>query len=218
MSEPTLERESALRSLGHRLVAGVDEVGRGSVAGPVVAAACVLPPEVRGISGVLDSKALTRGQRLRLADEIRRCSIACAIGAASRREVDHLNVRAASALAMRRALARLPAWDHALYDGLMARELDPELTTAVVHGDALSLSIACASILAKVTRDALMGRLAARHPEYGWDHNAGYGTEEHLAALRAHGVTPHHRLTFAPVRDLLGPSRTTPDASAVGDA
>ncbi|HET9014793.1 MAG TPA: ribonuclease HII [Thermomicrobiaceae bacterium] len=209
LEAPTLERERVLWSSGHHLVAGLDEVGRGALAGPVVAAACVLPDHLDGIAGVLDSKALTPSQRTRLADEIRRRCVAWSVAAASRREVDRLNVRAASALAMRRALAALPDWDHALYDGLPLRELDPQRSTSVVHGDSLSLSIACASILAKVTRDALMTRLAARHPEYGWQRNVGYGTDEHLAALRAHGPTAFHRTTFAPVRTLVAPERAT---------
>ncbi|MDI3339080.1 MAG: ribonuclease HII [Sphaerobacter sp.] len=200
---PTAAIEATLWARGLRRVAGVDEVGRGCVAGPVVAAACILPPGLEDIPGVRDSKTLSGRQRERLAAEIRRVAIAVGIGAASHREVDRLNVRVASALAMQRALARLGAWDHVLYDGHPLPELDPERATAVVKGDATCLSIACASILAKVVRDHLMARLARRHPEYGWDRNAGYGTEEHLAALRRAGPTPHHRRTFAPVRELL---------------
>src|SRR5690606_22934370 len=202
-TEPSIQIEAELWARGLRLVAGVDEVGRGCVAGPVVAAACILPPGIEDIPGVRDSKTLSARQRERLAEEIRRVALGIGLGAASRREIDQYNIRQASALAMRRALARLGAWDFVLYDGRPLPELDPDRTTAVVNGDASCLSIACASILAKVTRDALMARLARRHPEYGWERNAGYGTAEHLDALLRVGPTPHHRRTFAPVRDLL---------------
>lgn len=202
---PTLDVERQLWSLGVRLVAGVDEAGRGCVAGPVVAAACILPVDVGEIPGVRDSKLLTAAQRGRLVDEIRRRAVAIGIGAASRREIDRLNIRVASVMAMRRALARVGGWEHAVYDGLPAPELDAEQTTAIVHGDMVCLSIACASIVAKVARDRLMARIARRYPEYGWERNAGYGTAEHLTALHDLGPTPHHRLSFAPVRNLRAP-------------
>ncbi|HEX7123793.1 MAG TPA: ribonuclease HII [Gemmatimonadaceae bacterium] len=200
---PTLELERRMWVQGIGLVAGVDEAGRGCLAGPVVAAACVLPPGCSEIAGVRDSKALSAAERERLLEEIAARALAIGIGAASRREIDRYNIRVASALAMRRALRRLGRWDHVLYDGRPLPEFDPETSTAIVRGDGLCQSIACASIVAKVARDALMARLARRHPEYGWDHNAGYGTAEHLAALRRHGPTPHHRHSFAPVRDCL---------------
>lgn len=205
-SLPSLALERELWGQGLRRVAGVDEVGRGCVAGPVIAAACILPPGLSDIPGVRDSKRLTAAQRARLAVEIERCAVAVALGGASRREVDRLNVRVASLLAMQRALARLGGWDHALYDGLPMPEMAAEPATAVVGGDATCLSIACAAIVAKVARDALMERLGRRHPEYGWERNMGYGTAAHLAALREYGPTPFHRTTFAPVRDLLAAS------------
>lgn len=200
---PNLQIEQELWARGVQLVAGIDEVGRGCVAGPVVAAACILPPGIDVIPGVRDSKTLSARQRERLVAEIRQVALRIGIGAASRREIDRYNIRVATVLAMQRALARLGSWDHLLYDGTPLPEFAGPTSTSIVKGDAHCLSIACASILAKVTRDHLMALLARRHPEYGWERNAGYGTAEHLAALRQCGPTPHHRQTFAPVRDLL---------------
>lgn len=200
---PTTDAEASLWQRGLRLVAGVDEVGRGCLAGPVVAAACILPVGLEQFPGVRDSKMLTAHQREDLFDVIRSTAVAVGIGAASHREIDRLNIRRASAMAMRRALAHLPNWDWAIYDGLPVAELEPERTTAIVHGDACSTSIACASIIAKVVRDELMKKLDARHPIYGWARNAGYGTAEHRAALVAEGPCCHHRRSFAPVKNLL---------------
>lgn len=179
----------------------MDEVGRGAVAGPVLAAAVVLPVECRGLEDVRDSKLLSRRERERLALEVRRLALEVRLGAASAREIERLNVARATALAMRRALARLRRWDHALVDGLPLRELG-ERHSAIVGGDAQCLSIAAASVVAKVCRDRLMSLLAARHPGYGWDHNAGYGTPEHLQALRRLGPTPFHRRTWSAVAQL----------------
>lgn len=186
-------------------IAGVDEVGRGPLAGPVVAVAVIMPPELH-IRGVDDSKRLPAARRRELAVQIRAVALACGVGAASAREIERLNIRAATALAMRRAVAALPLHpDHLLVDGLPVPELGLERQTAVVGGDGRIFSIACASIVAKTLRDGLMARLARRHPAYGWERNAGYGTAEHRAALRAHGPSPHHRRSFAPVRALLEP-------------
>ncbi len=187
---------------GLRLVAGVDEAGRGPLAGPVLAAAVILPPELF-IEGVDDSKRLRSGVRERLAREIERQALACAVGAASPREVDRLNVLRATHVAMRRALDRLPVPpDHVIVDGLPVPILG-EAQTAVVEGDRRVHSVACASILAKVTRDRLMCRLATRYPGYGWERNAGYGTPEHRDALARLGPTPHHRRSFSPVQLVL---------------
>ena len=162
-----------------------------------------MPAETRAIAGVDDSKRLTHDQRIRLAVKIRERAVAYAIGAASVREIDSINIYQASALAMHRALRRLKiAPDHVVIDGRLMRTL-PIPHTAVVHGDARCFSIACASILAKVTRDLLMTRLARRYPHYIWDHNAGYTTREHVAGLAAHGITPHHRKSFCRISDLL---------------
>ncbi len=201
MPDTTLEATHWSRGL--TLIAGVDEVGRGCLAGPVVAAACILPPDIIEISGVRDSKTLSASRRRELADVIRRSALATSVGAASRREIDQFNIRVATTMAMRRALDRLGFWQHAIIDGQLMREFRDGPFTAVVDGDALCLSIACASILAKEARDALMRRLACRHPEYDWDHNVGYGTAAHLAALQRFGPTPHHRRSFRPVRVLL---------------
>jgi ribonuclease HII len=197
----TIERE--LRREKGPLLAGVDEVGRGPIAGPVVACAVIMPPETRAIVGVDDSKRLTHEQRVRLAAKIRERAVAYALGAASVREIDRVNIYQASVLAMRRALGRLRvAPDHVVIDGRAMRTL-PIPHTAVVHGDARCFSIACASILAKVTRDLLMTRLARRYPQYIWDHNAGYTTRAHVLGLTSYGITPHHRKSFCRISDLL---------------
>jgi ribonuclease HII len=193
----TLERE--LWGRGLELVAGVDEAGRGPLAGPVVAAAVIFRPEQR-VAGVTDSKQLTERQRGELIDAIRRRALCIGVGAASSREVDRLNILQATHVAMRRALARLPVDPHhVLVDGLPVPRLGAE-QTAVVDGDERSFTIACASIVAKTTRDRIMKRLADRYPGYGWETNVGYGTPEHVSALGRCGPTPHHRRTFVPVQ------------------
>jgi len=162
-----------------------------------------MPPDTRAIAGVDDSKRLTHQQRVRLAVKIRERAVAFALGAASVHEIDRINIYQASVLAMKRALGRLGVRpDHVVIDGKVMRTL-PIPHTAVVHGDARCFSIACASILAKVTRDLLMTRLAVRYPQYIWDHNAGYTTREHVAGLTSHGITPHHRRSFCRIGDLL---------------
>jgi ribonuclease HII len=178
------------------LIAGVDEVGRGSLAGPVVASAVIMPPGVRAIRGVDDSKRLTRLERERLCIRIRDRAVACAVGAASVREIDTINIYNASVLAMRRALVRLAVHpDHVLVDGRRLRSLGVE-HTAVIDGDAKCFNVACASILAKVTRDRLMARLAARYPGFAWASNCGYGTADHVRSLMERGATVHHRRLF----------------------
>ena len=190
-----------------RLLIGVDEVGRGPLAGPVVAAAVVFPPGFRRIRGVRDSKCLPLEDRERLAGVIRARAIWIGVGAASSREIDRVNIRIASALAMRRALRRLfrtlegeslPDTYHLVIDGLPLPEIGyPH--QAVVDGDALCYSVAAASIVAKTIRDRIMRRLAPRYPAYRWDTNVGYGTPEHLDGIWRSGATRHHRVTFAPV-------------------
>ncbi len=192
-----LERELWGSGLEH--IAGVDEAGRGPLAGPVVAAAVIFRREDR-IPGVTDSKKLTAELREELVVEIRRRALCIGVGAASPREVDRLNILRATHLAMRRALAHLSiAPQHILVDGLPVPELGPN-HTAVVDGDAKSYTIASASVVAKTTRDRLMRRLAPRYPEYGWETNVGYGTPEHVGALGENGPTPHHRRSFVPVQ------------------
>lgn len=197
----TIERD--LRLEKGPLLAGVDEVGRGPIAGPVVACAVIMPPDTRAIVGVDDSKRLTHDQRVRLAVKIRQRAVAYALGAASVREIDTINIYQASVLAMQRALTRLRVKpDHVVIDGRAMRTL-PIPHTAVVRGDRRCFSVACASILAKVTRDLLMTRLGQRYPHYIWDHNAGYTTREHVIGLTSHGITPHHRKSFCRISDLL---------------
>ncbi len=189
------EREAWERGLAR--VVGVDEAGCGPLAGPVVAAAVALKPG-QNLEGVYDSKALSRKQREELAREIRDQVLAFSIAAASTREIERLNIRRATSLAMRRAVRRLPFEPELLLvDGRSVPGLGEH--TAIVKGDRLSLSIACASILSKTVRDRLMDRLSSRYPAYGWDENKGYGTGQHLAAIREHGPTPHHRCTWAPI-------------------
>lgn len=198
-------------------VAGVDEAGRGPCAGPVVAAAVILIPArlPAGLLGRLDdSKALSAQTRADLAEELRDLAragadggIAYALGAASRVEIDRVNILQASLMAMRRAVRRLPDPPaFALIDGNKIPADLPCPARAVIGGDKRSLSIAAASILAKVTRDKIMRRLDQIWPGYGWARNAGYQTAEHLAALARLGASPHHRTSFAPVRRLLTPS------------
>ena len=197
----TIERD--LRLQKGPLLAGVDEVGRGPIAGPVVACAVIMPADTRAIVGVDDSKLLNHDQRVRLAAKIRERAVAYALGAASVREIDTINIYQASVLAMQRALNRLRVRpDHVVIDGRAMRTL-PIPHTAVVRGDRRCFSSACASILAKVTRDRLMTRLALRYPQYIWDHNAGYTTREHVIGLANHGITPHHRKSFCRISDLL---------------
>jgi ribonuclease HII len=191
------------------LLIGVDEAGRGPLAGPVVAAAVVFPPSCRRVRGVRDSKILTSGQRQALLPRLRATALAVGLGAASIRGIDRFNIRRATALAFRRAVARAERAAHAAGAGAFRILIDglplPECGfthDALVDGDALCYSIAAAGILAKEARDLLMRRLAARYPGYGWEQNVGYGTPEHQEALNLLGLTPHHRRSFAPVAQL----------------
>ncbi len=184
------------------LVAGVDEAGRGPLAGPVVAAAVIF--ERRRIPrGLDDSKKLTAEEREKLFDKIHVRAIAVGVGEATVDEIDLVNIRQATHLAMARAVrALVPAPVFALVDGNDAPALPCPCET-LIGGDGISASIAAASIIAKVTRDRLMVALHAEHPVYAWDRNKGYGTPDHLSALAAHGCTPHHRRSFAPVHTIL---------------
>jgi ribonuclease HII len=168
-----------------------------------VAAALVLKPYCRKIPGVRDSKTLSLQQRERLYDDILKQAAAVGVGAASVREINDMNILRASHLAMYRALKRVSPFDHALIDGRDVKEIDLGPHTAIVDGDALSYAIASASIVAKVTRDRLMVKLAARYPGYGWERNVGYATQHHLQGLRQHGLTPFHRTGYAPVRTFI---------------
>lgn len=198
---PDFTFEAAALARGAVFIVGVDEVGRGPLAGPVTAAAVRLDP-VRIPQGLADSKVLSAPRREALAASIR-TSAAVSLAHASVDEIDRLNILHASHLAMSRAVAGLPAADHALIDGNRVPPGLPCEAVAIVKGDARCLSIAAASIVAKVARDALMVDLAQQFPGYEWERNAGYPTKAHLAALRNLGVTPHHRRSFAPVHNLL---------------
>jgi ribonuclease HII len=193
------------RAAGGR-VAGLDEVGRGPLAGPVFAAAVVFPKGVPQVLAKLldDSKKLTAERRVAASMALYASGAAeIGLGAASVAEIERINILRASLLAMRRAVVRLPnPPDLALVDGNRPPELSCRVQ-CVVGGDAISFSIAAASIIAKVARDRLMARLATRFPHYGWETNAGYGTPAHCRAMARIGVSPHHRRAFAPVRALL---------------
>lgn len=185
-----------------QLSCGVDEAGRGPLAGPVYAAAVILDPR-RPIPGLKDSKKLAPANRIRLAGEIRAHALAWHVATATVAEIDQLNILHATLLAMRRAVLGLGVSPSAvLVDGNRCPDL-PYPTRAIVKGDDLVPAISAASILAKTDRDKEMARLAVIHPEYGFDRHAGYPTAEHLAALRVHGPCPEHRRSFGPVRQVL---------------
>lgn len=210
---PSLNHERELWQRGLARVVGVDEVGMATLAGPVVAAACLVTRDVRLIRRVRDSKLLTREEREELLPLIRGRVARIGIGAASVAEIHRLNIYHASHLAMLRAIRQVGEYDHVLVDG--RRILDPNFApgkhTEIVKGDMKSFAIAAASIVAKVTRDNLMAKLAVRFPGYGWEHNAGYPTPDHRAALRERGVTPIHRRDFGTVKLLLLAEQTVLD-------
>ncbi|SHG69452.1 ribonuclease HII [Marivita hallyeonensis] len=199
---PSFEYEAACARDGVTRIAGVDEAGRGPLAGPVVAAAVVFSQDSVP-DGLNDSKKLSATTRAALAEEILSCADV-GVGLASVEEIDTINILRASHLAMCRAIAALSQGpDHALIDGnLIPRDLTCQ-ATAIVKGDSLSLSIAAASIVAKTRRDAIMWDLAQQYPGYGWETNQGYPTKCHKEALRNLGVTPHHRRSFKPVHNIL---------------
>ena len=210
---PTLKYEWRHWHAGRALIVGVDEVGVAPTCGAVVAAAVVMRANCRKIPGVRDSKTLSAQQRERLAPLIRRKAVAVGVGAASVAEIDRLNIYHATHLAMRRAVARIGPHDHVLLDGrrIIGFEQHAGPYTAIIDGDALCYTIACASIVAKVVRDRMMAKLAARYPQYGWEHNCGYATRDHRDAIRAHGVTPFHRRSFLPVQIALAGEQTSLD-------
>ncbi|MEM8824013.1 MAG: ribonuclease HII [Pseudomonadota bacterium] len=199
---PDLTFEETARQMGAKVIVGLDEVGRGPWAGPVVAcAARLIGPTPAGLT---DSKKLTASQREAMLDALNAC---CEIGfgEASVDEIDALNIRQATHLAMRRAVEALPqAPDHILIDGNDTPDWITCGSQTIVKGDSRSLSIAAASVLAKIRRDHGMVALAQHHPGYGWESNAGYGTKSHRAGLEKYGVTQHHRRSFAPIRKILG--------------
>lgn len=202
-TQPDLSMESALWQQGLHKVAGVDEVGRGCLAGPVISAAVLLPTNCDMIAGVRDSKKLSAKKRQALYPLIVEQAVAIGIGASSVKEIDQINILQSSYLSMLRALQRLPAYDHALIDGRDSKTVDLGAHTAVIKGDNHCYSIACAAIVAKVTRDKIMTALARHHPHYAWEKNMGYGTRAHLAGLQSASVTAHHRHSYAPIKAIM---------------
>ncbi|WP_223258366.1 ribonuclease HII [Thermogemmatispora tikiterensis] len=223
--EPTLEEELALLAQGYRFIAGLDEAGRGCLAGPVVAAAVILPveqlarltpaaetPEAESDQDsaalflrtkLRDSKQMTPAQRERMYAVIQQRALAVGVGIAPVELIDARNILEATRWAMREALAQLEVRPEALLLDALTLPGVPLPQRPLIKGDARCLSIAAASVIAKVTRDHLMERLHEEFPVYGFDRHKGYGTEAHLAALRRYGVSPHHRRSFAPVRELV---------------
>ena len=199
---PTEEFERAARLCGFRRIAGIDEAGRGPLAGPVVAAAVVLPVRCR-LSGIDDSKQLSEGERARLYAAILEHAVGMGIGSADVGEIDRLNILEATKLAMRRAIDQLaPPPDYLLIDAVTLPGIGiPE--RPIIKGDSLSLSIAAASIIAKVTRDRLMAEYHDMFPEYDFLSHKGYGTREHLQRLARHGPCSIHRRTFRPVQEAI---------------
>ena len=213
---PSLDEEIALLSQGYSFIAGVDEAGRGCLAGPVVAAAVILPlgdqsslhfsPDecLECFAGVRDSKQVTPKERERLYKVIMQHALAVGVGIGSVELIDERNILQATKYAMRDAITQLTMPAQALLlDAIHLPDLEI-LQRSIIKGDALCLSIAAASIIAKVTRDRMMVQLHELFPAYGFAQHKGYGTEEHLTALHKHGATPHHRRSFAPVRELYG--------------
>jgi ribonuclease HII len=202
---PSLAEEKALLAQGYLLIAGVDEVGRGALVGPVVAAAVIMPADLRKRwrGQVRDSKLLTPAQRERLSGYITEAAVATGIGSSSNDEIDAVGIAVATRLAMVAAIRQLdPAPDYILVDFFRIPEIDlPQ--KGVPDGDSLCFSIACASIVAKVNRDHLLDELDRQYPGYGFAGNKGYGTREHLACLRRQGPCPLHRRSFSPVREII---------------
>lgn len=210
-SAPTLRHERRLWRAGRRNIAGLDEAGRGAWAGPVVAAAVILPDDISDLAsaleGVRDSKQMTAANRATWAPRIRRIAKGAAIGRATNFEIDELGLLPATRLAMLRALSDLPcAADYLLIDHLPLPEAQLA-QTAITHGDVLVLSIACASVIAKVDRDHIMEQLGRDHPGYGFARHKGYGTQEHQAALEALSPCEIHRRSYLPVAACLQAGR-----------
>jgi len=197
--------ENRLRSEGFVRIAGVDEAGRGPLAGPVVAAACILPPDTL-FANLNDSKQLTAELREALFHEITSCpGIVYGVGIIDVKTIDKVNILQATFLAMRKAVEALsPQPDYILIDGNQIPHFDIP-TESLIQGDGLSISIAAASILAKVTRDRIMEELDRKYPKYGFKQHKGYATEQHLEAIQEHGPSSIHRRSFDPVRSMLNP-------------
>ncbi|MDQ1592785.1 MAG: ribonuclease [Pyrinomonadaceae bacterium] len=205
VSEICTAFEDEARARGHRMIAGVDEVGRGALAGPVVAAAVILDPDAPLPEGLDDSKKLTAAQRERIAEELKATALCYGVGLIPPAEIDSTNILIATRRAMCHALDDLkPCADFLLIDALQLREVAlPQ--RAIIRGDSISASIAAASVIAKTYRDALMRDYEQTYPQYGFAAHVGYGTRAHLAALRTHGACPIHRRSF---RGVLSPTDT----------
>jgi ribonuclease HII len=204
---PHFREEKALRARGYAFIAGIDEAGRGALMGPVVAAAVILPAAVRGPwrSQVRDSKQLTAARRETLYESITASAVAWGVGAVSSEDIDAIGIAPATRRAMLAAIAALRQLpDYLLIDYFKLPET-PLPQRGIVHGDSVCFSIACASIIAKVTRDHWVTDLDGRYPGYGFAGHKGYGTEDHLACLRRLGPCPVHRRTFQPVRAIMEP-------------
>ena len=200
--------ELRAKAEGFRFVAGVDEVGRGCLAGPVVAAACILDCDGEVPDKLNDSKKLTAKQRETIAEKLKGCAVAYSIGVVEPEVIDRINILEASKLAMVKAIEGLqPAADHLLLDAVQLRQI-PLPQKAIIKGDSISYSIAAASVIAKTYRDALMCEYDAEFPQYGFAKHKGYAAAVHLAALREHGPSPIHRRSF---RGVLPAEDTTPD-------
>ncbi|HEK9099197.1 ribonuclease HII [Bacillus pfraonensis] len=193
--------EKTLREKGLTYIAGIDEVGRGPLAGPVVTAAVVLPEDFY-IPGLNDSKKLSEAKRERFYDEIKEKAIAIGVGIVSPQVIDEINIYQATKQAMLDAIANLSCTpEHLLIDAMKLPTQIPQ--TSIIKGDAKSISISAASIIAKVTRDHMMKELGKKHPEYGFEQHMGYGTKQHLQAIETYGVLEEHRKTFAPIKDMI---------------
>jgi len=200
--EKLLEIEKGLFAEGYSRIAGVDEAGRGPLAGPVIAAACILPREF-DLPGLNDSKKCSEKKRRELAGKIKRQAVAFALGSATSEEIDLLNILRATKLAMTRALENLkPNPDYIIIDGRDMLNMDTA-QKAIIGGDGLSASIAAASILAKVTRDELMDEMHQIYPEYHFDQHKGYGTKLHMEVISRFGPCPIHRQSFSPIKEMI---------------
>ncbi len=216
MRGPVQEFEQEARRCGYRLIAGMDEAGRGPLAGPVVAAAVILPVRCR-LRGLDDSKQLSEGEREHLYTDIFEKAVGVGIGSSDAGEIDCLNILEATRLAMKRAITNLaPSPDYILIDAVTLPEIGVPIRP-IIKGDLLSVSIAAASIIAKVTRDRIMARYHEVFPQYGFLSHKGYGTAEHLELLALHGPCVIHRRTFAPVKAAIT-SLQSPAHSAMGQA
>jgi ribonuclease HII len=212
---PNLDHENELRSQGYDLIAGIDEVGRGALAGPVIAGAVILPypANLPWLELVRDSKELNCRKRESLFDSINKEAIAVGVGIVPSQVIDSINILKATKLAMMQAVEKLSKKPHFLLIDRVTLSQCPIPQRGITRGDKLCLSIACASIVAKVTRDRMMTEFDRIYPGYGFAHHKGYGTGEHLSCLRNLGPSPIHRLYFAPVRDIIASQGSIPLAS-----